>query len=68
MAQLVVKKISTPATLVTECDSIFCCLLAIFQTVTFDIALIFPQEITFWNYNCIFYLIVFHSRVKCMIS
>lgn len=41
----------------TDCDNIFCCPLAVFQTVTSDTALLLPQEITFCNYNYIFYMI-----------
>jgi hypothetical protein len=52
MTQLVIRTIPMPDTLVTECDSVFCCPLALFQTVTFDMALIFPKEITFCSYSC----------------
>ena len=41
----------------TDCGNIFCCPLDILQTVTSDTALLFPQEITFCNYSCFFYMI-----------
>jgi uncharacterized membrane protein YjgN (DUF898 family) len=40
VTQMVIKKIPTPGTLVTECGGVFYCPSAIFKTVMFDIALI----------------------------